>query len=156
MTNFMKMFGEISLQQAAEILAGEYPPCDKCSYKSDSESDPGCNARCADGVLKWLAQEAKNEPVNAEEIEREAAERYGIRNQSIVAIEEMSELQKELTKLLRGECENRIDHISEEMADVYIMLEQLEILIKNRATIGEWKDKKLRRLRDKLRKDSGE
>lgn len=156
MTNFMKIFGEISLQQAAEMLAGEYPPCDKCAYKSDSESDSGCNAHCADGVLKWLTQETENEPVNAEEIEREAAERYGIRNQSIVAIEEMSELQKELTKLLRGECENRIDHISEEMADVYIMLEQLEILIKNHAAIDEWKDKKLHRLRDKLRKDSEE
>lgn len=101
-------------------------------------------------------QETENEPANAEEIEREAAERYGIRSQSIVAIEEMSELQKELTKLLRGECENRIDRISEEMADVYIMLEQLEILIENHAEIGEWKGKKLRRLRDKLRKDSEE
>lgn len=152
MTNFKNIFGEISLQQAAEILTEGYPPCDKCSYKSDS----GCNAHCADGVLKWLAQETENEPVNAEEIEREAAERYGIRNQSIVAIEEMSELQKELTKLLRGERENPIDHISEEMADVYIMLEQLEILIKNRATVDEWKDKKLSRLRDRLRKDSEE
>lgn len=152
MTNFEKIFGEISLQQAAEIMAGEYPPCDKCAYKSDW----GCNTHCADGVLKWLMRETENEPVNAEEIEREAAERYGIRSQSIVAIEEMSELQKELTKLLRGECENRIDHISEEMADVYIMLGQLEILIKNHAEIDEWKDKKLRRLRDKLRKDSEE
>lgn len=152
MTNFEKIFGEISLQQAAEILAAEYPPWGKCAYKSDS----GCNAHCVDGVLKWLMQETKDEPVNAEEIEREAAERYGIRSQSIVAIEEMSELQKELTKLLRGECENRIDRISEEMADVYIMLEQLEILIKNHAAIDEWKVKKLRRLRDKLRKDSEE
>lgn len=152
MTNFEKIFGGVSLQQAAEILAGKYPPCDKCAYKSDS----GCNAHCADGALKWLESEYEPETVNAEEIEREAAERYGIRNQSIVAIEEMSELQKELTKLLRGECENPIDHISEEMADVYIMLEQLEILCKNHAIIDEWKDKKLRRLRDKLRKDSEE
>lgn len=152
MTNFEKIFGEISLQQAAELLAGEYPPCDKCAYKSAS----GCNAHCADGVLKWLMQEAENEPMNAEEIEREAAERYGIRSQSIVAIEEMSELQKELTKLLRGECENPVDHISEEMADVYIMLEQLEILLNNRAIIDDWKDKKLRRLCDRLRKDSEE
>ena len=155
MTNFEKIFGEISLQQAAELItAEEVEACKKCVYHEDVSK---CDAeKCVDGVLKWLAQEAENEPVNAEEIEREAAERYGIRNQSIVAIEEMSELQKELTKLLRGECENRIDHISEEMADVYIMLEQLEILIKNRAIIDEWKDKKLRRLRDKLRKDSEE
>lgn len=153
MTNFMKMFGKISLQQAAELIASEEPPCGKCVYKGGS----GCNGQsCTDGVLKWLERETENEPVNAEEIEREAAERYGVRSQSIVAIEEMSELQKELTKLLRGECENRIDHISEEMADVYIMLEQLEILLNNRAIIAEWKDKKLRRLRDRLRKDSEE
>lgn len=61
MTNFEKIFGEISLQQAAEIMAGEYPPCDKCVNDCDS----GCNAHCADGVLKWL--ESEYEPVNKEE-----------------------------------------------------------------------------------------
>lgn len=45
--------------------------------------------------------------------------------QVVVAIEELSELQKELCKSLRGK-ENK-NAILEEMADVYIMLEQMKI-----------------------------
>ena len=47
------------------------------------------------------------------------------KDQLIVAIEELSELQKELCKTLRGKL--NIDNITEEMADVYIMLEQIKI-----------------------------
>lgn len=153
MTNFDKIRNEMDVDVLSALLSGG--ACNMCIHK-DAPNCNGGRLTCLEGVGAWLTQETENGPVNAEEIEREAAERYGIRNQSIIAIEEMSELQKELTKLLRGECENRIDHISEEMADVYIMLEQLEILLNNRAMIDEWKDKKLRRLRDRLRKDSEE
>ena len=45
--------------------------------------------------------------------------------QLFVAIEEMSELQKELCKFLRGK--GKINNICEEIADVYIMLEQLKL-----------------------------
>lgn len=45
--------------------------------------------------------------------------------QVVVAIEELSELQKELCKSLR-EKENK-NAILEEMADVYIMLDQMKI-----------------------------
>lgn len=44
--------------------------------------------------------------------------------QIIVAIEELSELQKELTKSLRGK-DNR-EHIIEEMADVQLVLDELK------------------------------
>lgn len=54
----------------------------------------------------------------------EAIKTYGVENQLIVAIEELSELQKELTKLLRGQGNH--DHIVEELVDVLIMLEQVE------------------------------
>lgn len=48
---------------------------------------------------------------------------HGKRTKLIVAIEELSELTKELTKDLRGEG-NR-DHIIEEICDVDLMLSQL-------------------------------
>ena len=51
---------------------------------------------------------------------------YGVQNQSIVAIEELSELQKEICKMLRG-IGNK-DHLTEEIADVQIMLDQLKIM----------------------------
>lgn len=64
--------------------------------------------------------------------EREAAilegaiQKFGIRHQVIVAIEELSELQKELTKWLRGRGKH--ENMMEEMADVSIMLNQLELI----------------------------
>lgn len=52
--------------------------------------------------------------------------KHGINEQFNVAIEEMSELTKELCKNMRG-CENT-DNIIEELADVYIMLENIKII----------------------------
>lgn len=77
-----------------------------------------------------------------------AIETYGKDSQENVAIEEMSELTKEICKNKRGE-DNRL-RIAEEVADVQIMLEQL-ILIHN---IGElvslMKVKKLKRLEERI------
>lgn len=55
-----------------------------------------------------------------------AIKKFGPRLQVIVAIEELSELQKELTKWLRGKGTR--DGLMEEMADVSIMLNQLELI----------------------------
>lgn len=55
-----------------------------------------------------------------------AVETYGKDMQLTVAIEELSELIKEICKHKRG-ADNR-DKIIEEMADVYIMLSQIEII----------------------------
>jgi hypothetical protein len=56
----------------------------------------------------------------------DALEHYGNGPQVDMAIEEMSELTKELLKDRRGK-ENRSD-IAMEMTDVYIMLEQLKFI----------------------------
>lgn len=45
--------------------------------------------------------------------------------QIIIAIEELSELQKELCKSLRGK--EKRENLIEEMADTYIMIEQMKI-----------------------------
>ena len=52
---------------------------------------------------------------------------YGIKSQKNIAIEEMSELTKELCKSYRGQSD--IDHLCEEIADVKIMLAQLELAV---------------------------
>lgn len=51
---------------------------------------------------------------------------HGEMMQTIVAMEEMAELTKELSKHLRGV--NNHDAIIEEVADVYIMLEQIKLM----------------------------
>ena len=48
---------------------------------------------------------------------------HGIETSKIIAIEELSELQKEITKDLRGKF--RKEFFMEELADVYIVMESL-------------------------------
>lgn len=52
--------------------------------------------------------------------------KYGVHNQCVVAVEELSELQKEICKALRGQL-NR-DNMIEELADCWIMTEQLKMM----------------------------
>jgi hypothetical protein len=61
-----------------------------------------------------------------------------------MAMEEMSELIKELSKNLRGN--DNISAISEEMADVEIMLEQLKVIFSNRAEVDRYRAEKITRL----------
>ena len=82
-----------------------------------------------------------------------AIETYGKDMQLNVAVEELSELIKEICKHKRGR--DNIDNIIEEMADCYIMLDQLAIIfgIEHKA-INMVMDKKLARLDRMLEKGS--
>ncbi len=82
------------------------------------------------------------------EIIEAAIDRYGKEHQIIVAIEELSELQKELTKYLRGA--RNLRNIAEETADVRIMLSQLGFIFNNFESVTEWEGKKLYRLWERL------
>ena len=93
--------------------------------------------------------------MTTEDTYRKAIETYGAYAQTVVAIEELSELQKELCKAIRpgiGDPENR-DHIAEEIADVYIMLEQMEMLY-DLDTVDLWKAKKIERLKKRLEENA--
>lgn len=81
---------------------------------------------------------------------KRAIETYGKDMQLNVAIEELSELIKEICKNKRG-ADNR-DNIIEEIADCYIMLAQLEIIfnIDSTETYAEF-NKKMKRLEERLR-----
>lgn len=61
-----------------------------------------------------------------EDVIRKAIDTYGKDAQLWMVIEEMSELSKEICKFKRGK-DNFLE-IADEMADVYIMLEQLKRL----------------------------
>lgn len=84
-----------------------------------------------------------------------AIETYGKDMQLNVAIEELSELIKEICKNKRG-SDNR-EAIIEEMADCYIMMEQIAIIFGiEYDTIHETVDKKLTRLEKRLDERSEE
>ena len=73
---------------------------------------------------------------------------YGMEAQTMMAIEEMSELTKELCKLRRGKWD--MEALADEIADVTIMLEQLRLMYDLNAAVCRHMDAKVLRLRDKV------
>lgn len=76
-----------------------------------------------------------------------AINKYGKENQKLIAMEELAELQQALSKDRRGLKHN----VEEEIADVKIMLWQLELMYDN-SKIEEWINKKINRLDRRVRK----
>ena len=74
---------------------------------------------------------------------------YGEEKQCIVAIEEMSECQKEICKVLRGKGDR--EHLAEEIADARICLEQMAYFFGLEEDVESWMDSKIMRLDKKLK-----
>jgi hypothetical protein len=70
--------------------------------------------------------------------------KWGEANQSVVAIEELSECQKEICKQLRGIGDT--EHMAEEIADSIIMLEQLQMIFGIGNLVSRYMDEKIQRL----------
>ena len=81
-------------------------------------------------------------------IYKEALNKYGAQMQETICIEELSELQKTLCKNIRGK--GSMEDISEEIADVQIMLAQMILLFNLESKVEKWRNTKLERLRDRL------
>ena len=80
-----------------------------------------------------------------------AINEYGKVGQLGVLVEELSELQKEICKLVFRSTGN-MNHVAEEAADVEIMLEQLVLMFPEiKGAISEHKDRKVRRLAERLK-----
>jgi hypothetical protein len=77
-----------------------------------------------------------------------ALNRWGITNQSVVAIEELSECQKEICKQLRGTGD--MEHMAEEIADSIIMLEQLQMIFSIGNLVAHYMDSKIERLDSRI------
>lgn len=79
----------------------------------------------------------------------QALETYGPQAQTMMVMEEMAELAKELCKASRGL--GSVEHIAEEIADVQIMLEQMIILHQCQGLVDRIRAEKVERLRLRLR-----
>ena len=82
------------------------------------------------------------------EIYERAFEEFGSEMQTIVCIEELAELAKELTKYLRGDGD--IDRIADEIADVRITVEQMVLFHDIAPEVDEHTEAKLKRLEARL------
>ena len=78
----------------------------------------------------------------------EALTTFGANCQLVVALEEMSELQKEICKALRGDIHPA--HLAEELADATIMLEQVRQIFGINEPVCEMMDSKILRLRQRI------
>lgn len=73
-----------------------------------------------------------------------AVDHFGIEHQTVVAIEEFTEVSKELTKVLRGEGNK--NHLAEELADAEIVIAQMKQFYDVSNAVECWKKTKLKRL----------
>lgn len=88
------------------------------------------------------------------EICKSIANHYGKENQVLIAIEEMSELTKELCKYYRRYDRRR--EIIEEISDAEIMLEQLKELFNCETDVSKVIDFKLDRQMRRIEQERGE
>jgi len=91
------------------------------------------------------------------ELYKQALSTWGIGSQLMMAIEEMSELTKEICKYERFQEKehNYRENIKEEIADVLIMIEQLKYIFKyTKEDIDLIKQKKLNKLKNYLTKEN--
>jgi len=86
---------------------------------------------------------------------KRAVDTYGKKMQMVVCIEEMAELQKELSKAIRGK--GNVLALAEEIADVKIMLEQLPYILVGAEDMNSFEDtvlmyrgQKINRLEERL------
>ncbi len=84
-----------------------------------------------------------------DEICRAALEAFGAEAQMVMAIEEMSELTKELCKNGRGQ--ENTTHIAEEIADVEIVLQQMVMLFDCAGQVETFRRYKLERLAERIK-----
>ena len=73
---------------------------------------------------------------------------WGIDAQVTKAVEELADLQKELCKFILDD--GNMGNITEEIADVEIMIEQLKLIFENKKAVKVVKRAKIQRLSDRL------
>lgn len=84
-----------------------------------------------------------------------AIEHYGCPHQMLKLIEELGELSREVTKVLLDEAD--IEHLAEEMADVLILLDQMQSIFPEVSQKWpEYYDIKVERLRQRMEKEKAE
>lgn len=111
--------------------------CEICQYKKDGID-----------FCKELFSECDNFKINKKDIYNKAKQVYGIDAQVTKAVEELAELQKELCKFLLDD--GTMKNIIEEIADVKVMIEQLELIFECKDKVKLIKKAKIQRLSDRL------
>lgn len=121
---------------------------------ADAPVGPQESVSAPPGRTESSAPTTMREGVSGDEICRAALETFGEMAQMAMAVEEMSELTKELCKYRRGR--NNVESIAEEIADVQIILRQLVILFDCKETVDKYRQYKLERLAGRVEEVRGQ
>ena len=89
--------------------------------------------------------------VKVEPILQAYIDKYGEDHRCKMAVEEMSELTKEICKHFRGN--DNLDHIAEEIADVEIMLDQLKMMFGLEEKTKAYRKYKIKRMVERIGKN---
>ena len=82
-------------------------------------------------------------------IQEKAIEHYGIKHQAIKAIEEMNEAAAAISRWINGL--GSVERMAEELADVSIMIDQLELGVETLQELTEaWRLEKLQKLEKRI------
>lgn len=81
------------------------------------------------------------------------ADHFGFDAQAHKTVEELGELLAELGRLMSGAETESLEHLLEEIADVYNMLDQLCYLLKIQETVGEVAAQKMERTIEKIKNE---
>lgn len=123
----------------------ECPICGgMCDWAPETDISTCRVCGCTNGTAQKSVGGGVPDTPDGDEICRAALETFGERAQMGMAVEEMSELVKELCKRLRGR--DNLEAIAEEIADVQIMLRQLVILFDCKEVVDKYRRYKLERL----------
>lgn len=131
-----------------------------CGHCFDGAEANGEEMNCDDCVVNKIFQEyarvqkeqgEREHQTPESEIFKSAVYWYGKEAQTDMMIEEMAELTKEIMNERRGRDHN----IAEEMADVWIMLAQMEIMFQNAKEVGRIFWEKIARLDQRLKDRQG-
>ena len=82
------------------------------------------------------------------EVYQAALNKWGVDLQTMMAVEEMSELTKEICKIKRGKMD--LDALADEIADVTIMLEQMRMIYGLNDAVCDHMDAKILRLQSRV------
>lgn len=97
---------------------------------------------------KMLQGDPADYAVDRKQILHDAIRQWGAGAQITKAVEELAELIQAITKHLNSQ--GALGNVAEEIADVRLMLEQLELIHDLRSAVAGWERKKLKRLDHRL------
>lgn len=160
----VKMTEFLEEQVPAELCTidrfGKADDFDGCGYCFDGAEANGKEMDCEKCVVNKIfqeyakiqkAQEKRGHKTQENEIFKSAVHWWGKEAQTNMMIEEMAEL----TKAILNERRGRDHNIAEEMADVRIMLAQMEIIFQNAREVEQRFREKIARLDQRLQERRG-